>query len=499
MRFPSLYQLNTRVILHELGLQLGRPAALDDLPDAMLDEIAARGFSWVWPLGVWQTGSAGRAVSRKDVRLRGILQSQLPDLREEDISGSPFAITAYEVHRDFGGDPALEVLRERLRSRGMKLLLDFVPNHVGPDHQWVYERPEYLIHGSPDDLAHEPQNYVRMSTRLGPRILAYGRDPYFDGWPDTIQLNYRHAGLREAQINVLGGIAERCDGVRCDMAMLLEPAVIARTWGERARPVDGSPAKDAPFWPEALAAVRRRRPEFQLVAEVYWDLEWALQQEGFDFTYDKRLYDRLHDGKARPVREHLMADPAFANRCLRFLENHDEPRAAATFPFPMHQAAAVVAFFAPGMRFFHEGQLDGRQSFVSMHLGRRPVEPADPEVRAFYGRLLTVLARPEVHEGRWQLERCRPAWQGNATDDQFIVSSWRQGERVLLAAVNYGPSQAQSYVTPALPDLAGRRWLLRDLMSEARYERDGDELASSGLYLDLAPWGYHVFALQPAA
>jgi hypothetical protein len=499
MRFPSLYQINTRVVLQEIGVRLGRPAVLDDLPDATLDEIAARGFSWVWMLGVWQTGQAGRAVSRRDPRLLARLKIDLPDLREEDIVGSPFAISAYQVHRDFGGDAALARLRERLGKRGLKLLLDFVPNHIAPDHPWVQDHPEYLIQGSAEDLERQPQNYVRMNTRLGPRILAHGRDPYFDGWTDTIQLNYRHPGLREAQIGVLGSIADRCDGVRCDMAMLLEPSVIARTWGDRANPSDGSPAKDNPFWPEAVAAVRRRSASFLFVAEVYWDMEWTLQQEGFDFTYDKRLYDRLRDGHARPVREHLMADPSFSERCLRFLENHDEPRAAATFPPGMHQAAAVVAWFAPGMRFFHEGQLEGRKVFVSMHVGRRRAEPVDPEIRAFYLKLLEALAHREVHEGRWLLETCRPAWDGNPTNDQFIVGSWTQGQRYVLAVTNYGPTQAQCYVTPGLPDLAGRKWVLDDLMSDTRYQRDGDQLASQGLYLDLPPWGYHVFTVRPAS
>ena len=178
--------------------------------------------------------------------------------------------------------------------------------------------------------------------------MAFGRDPYFDGWADTFQLNYRHAGFREARIAELGAIADRCDGVRCDMAMLLQPAIIQRTWGDRSRPADGSPPKDNPFWPEAIAAIKRRHPGFTFAAEVYWDMEWELQQAGFDYTYDKRLYDRLVEGAATPVREHLMADPGFQERSLRFIENHDEPRAAATFSPEMHRAAATIALLARG-------------------------------------------------------------------------------------------------------------------------------------------------------
>jgi hypothetical protein len=497
MRAPTLYQVNTRVVLGERGLALGRAAGLDDLEDSFLDQAAARGFDWLWLLGVWQTGPAARDISRADAKLRAELRQQLPDLREEDIVGSPFAVQAYDVHRDFGGDEALARLRQRLARRGIKLLLDFVPNHVAPDHPWARQQPAYFVQGREQDLAREPQNYARVDGERGPVILAHGRDPNFDGWADTLQLNYRHAGLREAQRRELGRIADRCDGVRCDMAMLLQPSIIARTWGDRARPADGSPPKDDPFWPEAIATIRRRHPGFLFVAEVYWDMEWELQQAGFDHTYDKRLYDRLRAGPARPVREHLLADLGFQDHSLRFVENHDEPRAAATFQPPeRHQAAAMVTFMVPGLRLFHEGQLEGRRVRPSMHVGRRPREERDPALAAFYERLLACLRRPEAREGRWQQWQPRSAWDGNPTHDAFVICSWEAGDRRLLAVVNHGPVQAQCYVPVALAGLAGREVTLSDLMGSARYRRRGDELAGPGLYLDLPAWGHHLFELS---
>jgi hypothetical protein len=493
-RRPLLFQINTRILLAERGRALRRAATLDDVPDALLDEIAAQGFAWVWFLGVWTTGPAARAVSRARADWRAGFRKALPDLREEDITGSPFAIQAYDVAPEYGGDAALVRLRQRLARRGLRLLLDFVPNHVSPDHPWVRARPEYFIEGTPDDLAREPGNWLRLEGR----VLAHGRDPYFPGWPDTLQLNYLHPGLREAMRGELSRVAERCDGVRCDMAMLVLPDVFRRTWGDRALPRDGSAAADQPFWPEAIARVRARSPEFLFMAEVYWDLEWTLQQQGFDFTYDKRLYDRLHAGDARPVREHLLAAPEFQERSARFLENHDEPRAAAIFAPEQERAAAVITFLVPGLRFFHEGQLDGRKVHVSMHLGRRPDEPPDPALRAFHDRLLAILARREVHDGVWRLCPCRPAWHDNPTWDRFVVMAWERTESDrLLAVVNYGPTQAQCWTELPFARLGGKV-VLRDLLGEARYERDGAELASRGLYLDLPPWGRHAFAVEPA-
>jgi hypothetical protein len=231
------------------------------------------------------------------------------------------------------------------------------------------------------------------------------------------------------------------------------------------------------------------------LAEVYWDLEWELQQAGFDYTYDKRLYDRLSAHDAEGVRAHLRADLAFQTKSARFLENHDEPRAAAVFEEPIHRAAAVIAYLVPGLRFFHEGQFDGRKAHVSMHLGRRPVEPPSTSIRAFYDRLLAILRRPEVKSGDWRLCECRPAWNENPSHRQFVAMTWTLGDRRLLAVSNYGSSQAQCYLTLPWPSFSRSRVELVDRLGDARYERGSDELATRGLYLDMPSWGVHVFEL----
>jgi len=493
-RHPSLFQINTRVWLDELGAEHGRSATLEDVPDSALDEIVADGFDWAWLLGLWQTGEAGRQVSLHQPEWQPEYRELLPDFTPDDVCGSPFAISDYVVNRDFGGPRALERLRKRLAERGVKLMLDFVPNHTALDHPWVRERPEFYVHGTDADLASEPKNYVRVSTRLGARVLAHGRDPYFPGWPDTLQVNYRHAGFRRAMLGVLDGIAGQCDGVRCDMAMLILPDVIQRTWGDRARPADGSAPVDEAFWPGAIGHVRQRRPGFVFMAEAYWELEWTLQQQGFDYTYDKRFYDRLRAQDGAAVRGHLRADPEYQRRSARFLENHDEPRAAAVFPPAVHEAAAALAFLAPGLRFIHDGQVEGRRLRASNHLRRRAPEAIDHELQSYYDRLLMCMRRPEVRDGDWRLLDLGPAWEGNATWDEFVAFAWSGASGRLLVAANYGPTQGQCYVRLPDPGLAGRTIVLRDLMKPSTvYERDVNELAGRGLYLDLPAWGYHIF------
>ena len=483
-RYPALFQVNTRVRMAELSAALGRAATLDDVTEAEIDGWARDGFDLVWFLGVWQTGEAARRVSASNPEWLAEYKRILPDFRDSDVCGSCFAVRDYHVHKDFGGDDALARLRARLARRGLRLILDFVPNHVAPDHRWVDEHPGFFVEGTERQLAEQPQNYCRHDASGNSRILAYGRDPYFAGWPDTLQLNYGNPALHDALLGELGRIAGQCDGVRCDMAMLVLPDVFARTWGITA----------PDFWPRATSTVRRTVPGFLFMAEVYWDLEWTLQQQGFDYAYDKRLYDRLEHGPARPVREHLLAGLDFQDRLARFLENHDEPRAAATFEPEVHRAAAVITFLAPGLRFIHQGQREGKRLRIPVHLGRGPSEPVDGILAGFYEQLLANLKSPAFRDGHWQLAEVRPAWDGNGSWDAFVACTWTgPGKERRLVAVNYSAHSSQCFVTLPWQSLSDRTWRLEDGLGPAVYDRNGADLAARGLYLDLPAWGYHAF------
>lgn len=488
-KYPSLYQINTRVWLNELSQNLGRPATFDDISDIELDRLAKMGFDWIWLLSVWTTGDLGRKVSLENPTWQHEFKETLPNLSADDIGGSGFAIADYHVHPGLGGDVALKRLRTRLIKRGLKLMLDFVPNHMGPDHRWVSEHPTYFRSRTEDDLEREPQNYVRMHQKQGEKIFAYGRDPYFSGWPDTVQLDYSNPETAEAMKQELLRISNQCDGVRCDMAMLILPDIFERTWGRQAQP----------FWPHVIDEVRKQFPDFCFMAEVYWDMEWTLQQQGFDYAYDKRLYDRLRDGHTRLVREHFFADLSYQDKLVRFLENHDESRAADAFGLSMCQCAALITFLSPGLRFFHQGQFEGRMKRISPHLIRAPHEPLNTDLQDFYHELLDIIKQPLFRDGQWRMLECVPAWDENGSWDSFVAFAWESSGRRAIVTVNYAPHSSQCFVRLPFSDLSNQPVEFRDLLSVALFFRNGNELLSRGIYLDIPPWGYHVFEISASA
>jgi hypothetical protein len=228
------------------------------------------------------------------------------------------------------------------------------------------------------------------------------------------------------------------------------------------------------------------------MAEAYWDLEWELQQQGFDYCYDKRLYDRLEHDAAESVRLHLCADPAYQEKLVRFIENHDEPRAAAAFHPEKARVAAITVSTLQGARLFHEGQFEGRKVRLPVFLGRRPEETPDRDLPDFYRTLLRALRSADLREGDWRLCE-RTGWPDNASCMNLVAWCWRKDRTRHLIVVNLSGARSQAEVLLPWDDLAGRAWRLTDAFTGEVYERDGSQMHNPGLYVDLGPWGHHVF------
>jgi hypothetical protein len=482
-QYPTVYEINTWVWLEELGAKSGTNVDLSSVPPTEWDAIATYGFDAVWLMGVWDRSPAGIAIANRNPGLLEDFQRALPDFQKSDNVGSPYCIRQYLVAKRLGGPKALAVARKELASRGMKLLLDFVPNHVAPDHPWIGEHPEYFIQGSSKDAQNSPGSYIEVQDMF----LACGRDPYFPAWPDVVQLNAFQPELRQRVVETLTNVAGQCDGVRCDMAMLLLNNVFERTWGVRA---GLRPATE--YWDDVIPPVKRVNPDFLFIAEAYWDLEWELQQRGFDFCYDKRLYDRLEHESAESVRLHLCADLGYQQKLLRFLENHDEPRAASAFPGAKERAAAVVTSTLPGARMFHEGQFEGRKVRLPVFLGRRPDEPVDRDLFEFYGRLLKAVDAPMFRDGEWRLCE-RSGWPDNSSFLNLVAWCWSKGDARYLVIVNLSAGRSDGLVQVPWNEGAGKTWVFHDLLSDALYERDGSAMLSPGLYVELEAWGCNLF------
>jgi glycosidase len=444
------------------------------------------GVDAVWLMGVWQRSRAGRAVALAEALLLAGYRAALPDLRTSDVIGSPYCVRDYVVDERFGGPGGLAAAREQLAQRGVALILDYVPNHVAADHPWVTDRPGCFLAGSEEELAWHPEGFMRTAGG----VFAKGRDPYFAPWQDVLQLNAYAPVLRDAAARTVIAIGDQCDGLRCDMAMLMTNEVFARTWGERA-----GPAPEADYWPALIGAARHAHADLLFIAEVYWDMEWTLQQHGFDLCYDKRLYDRLHHDSPAALLDHLRADASYQDHLIRFIENHDEPRAAATFEAERGRAAAVVISTLPGARLYHDGQLDGHQIQLPVQLGRGPDEPADSDLRAFYERLLRAVGDAQLRHGDWRLCDCT-CWLDDEPHPQLVAWCWSSSPARHLVVVNLTPDPARGRVRLAWDDLAGRGWSLADRLSEDRFECSGDELASTGLRIVLEAWGSRFLALR---
>ncbi|MBI5074398.1 MAG: alpha-amylase [Nitrospirae bacterium] len=485
-----LYEINAAAWLHELSVQYGASLSAGEVPVHEWDKIAYRGFHYVWFMGIWKRSQAGKTYFREAEEYRSLYNAVLPGWTEKDIIGSPYSIAAYEPDPLIGTWEDIDRVRAELRKRGIGLILDFVPNHTGPDHPWVMDHPDYYIQGTEDDFRRAPAAFFSIQNDNKVFYIARGRDPYFAPWPDTAQLNYFNTEMRAALISELKNIAGHCDGVRCDMAMLILNEIFSKTWEQIGHNWVHKPDRKE-FWTE----VRDELPETLLMAEAYWDKEWTLQQLGFDYTYDKRLYDRIVSFSAPDIYLHLKADISFQNKMTRFIENHDEPRSADIFGGDRLMTATILFSTLPGMKLYQQGQLEGKKIKLPVQLRRVKTEEPDEDVRCFYEKLLAITKQSVFHDGEWQLKEVFPF--ADESFQNLIAFTWKSSLQTILVVVNLGWNLSQGRI-PLKDELAEEgNYLLIDGLNNQKYMRSGVDMATVGLHVILDGYKAHIFDLIP--
>lgn len=485
---PHLYEINAWSWLEELSAKAGRTLRLADVPDSEWDAIAQRGFDIVWLMGVWQRSAEARRLALEPVNTQSYAQA-LPGWKPEDVVGSPYSVPAYKPDPRVGTWRDVDSVRKKLRARNIGLFFDFVANHTALDHPWATKHPEFYVQGTKQDFERDPGSFYRVEIKKKSYFLALARDPYFPPWRDTLQLNHFHPGMREAHLEELATIARHCDGVRCDMAMLLLNDIFARDW---ARLLSDPEPPATEFWTDA----KKNAPNLILLAESYWGTEQRLLDLGFSFVYDKGMYDAVRDAKVSDVLGRLAAPVTTQSHFARFLENHDEARSAVTFGGPRLSALGTCMCTIPGMRFYQQGELQGRRIHLPIQLRRAVEEQPDPASVAFFEHILRVTKEDVFHTGDWSLVSVAP--EGDSTSGNLIAYEWRSATSWKMIVVNFSGGASQGRIHLGDRVTPSKEYVFWDQLNDVRYRRQGEELRNIGLFVRRDAFQAHLFDVAAA-
>ncbi|MCX6012663.1 MAG: alpha-amylase family glycosyl hydrolase [Chloroflexi bacterium] len=475
---PLLYEINTMPFLARLSVQNSKSLSLSNIPQEYWENLQEIGFDYLWLMGVWERSKVARNIALTDPQCCQVCAKALPNSGQNDIQGSPYAIYSYTLDSLLGNVDELKTLKTILNRIGLGLILDFVPNHIALDHPWTISHPEWFIEGTLTDIYKHPGMFFLTKNNI---YLAHGKDPYFPPWSDTVQLNYYSRDLQQALISELLKIADVADGVRCDMAMLALNDIFKGIWGEFLK--DKPPANE--FWAEAIPRVKEKNRNFIFIAEVYWNLEPKLLQLGFDYTYDKILYDKLHFSHASDIYNYLVHH-SFPDKSVGFIENHDEPRSITAFGKERSLAAAVVISTIPGLHLFYDGQLEGKQIKMPVQLSREPDEIYDEKVKMFYDKLLAVCKSPVFHKGTWAIDE--------SSNKDILTWHWQLGDEIKIVAINYSTESVNSSIK--IPFVKNHKITLSDELTGVKLNYEYS--ASHQIPLNFAPWQAFIFDVKQA-
>lgn len=497
---PLLYEISTRPFLYALaqsGVQAncGEYVCLGDVPESQWQQLKTDSVDIVWLMGVWELGEFGLKHDQAPSMMSGY-RSVLPDVQTADVIGSPYSVVNYTANTVIGGPSALAGVRKVLSSMGMKLMVDFVPNHLAVDSWLATSMPAAFV--QKPSSGSFPDNWW---IQRGSTTFAFGRDPYDGAWTDVIQLNYWNPDTVSAMTATLLSIASQADAIRCDMAMLPLNDVFSRVWGG-VMSAGGFNRPGQEFWSVAINAVREQHPGVILMGEAYNygftnpPEKQMLQNLGFDFVYDKTVLDDLKGNNLDTLRSYIGGQSqSFFEHTAHFVENHDEPRSAATLGGQQQAfAGSVVASTIPGLRLFYFGQFDGFSAKLDVHLRRATAQTPNSALHKQYTTLLAVLADPVFHSGSWTFistPESGTAWR---------LCAWRwtssDGSDKRLVVVNFSNTQAWGSIQVADAESRGGsdNITVTELLTNTPYQRSASTMRGAGLNVGVDPWRAQIFS-----
>lgn len=509
---------NAYVWMAQLSTEYGRVIQrLDEIPEETLDRLASRGFTALWLIGVWERSRASEKIKRW--------------MGDTDAVASAYSLDDYRISDRLGGDPAWDELSRRASERGIRLMTDMVPNHVGIDGRWVIEHPDWFI-GLPEspfpsyrftgaDLCEDERVgitiedgywdhsdaavvFKRVDYRTGSTHYIYhGNDGTSMPWNDTAQLDYRKEEVREAVIQTILHVARRSPMIRFDAAMTLTRENFRRLWFPEPGHGGDIPSRSAhamnredfdrmmprEFWREVVDRVAHEAPDTLLLAEAFWMLEgYFVRSLGMHRVYNSAFMNMLRDERndeyRRLIRETLEFDPRILSRYVNFMSNPDEETAVEGFgKGDKYFGICTLMATMPGLPMFGHGQVEGYAEKYGMEFHRpRWSEEVDRELLAAHHRLIFPLLRNRASFSGVESFRLydfeTPG--GEINENVFVYSNGHEFKRSLVVVNNsYGSSRGR--VRRAVPTRRMRGDAPGELIHPSLAE--GLQLDSSALFL----------------
>jgi glycosidase len=455
---------------------------IDTIPLSYWTDLVAKGYDSVWLLGVWNNEPAVLKGHKMASQYIHEYRSVLPDVVEEDIIDSCFAINDYSLHPMLGNLDALANLKKTLNSLGLRLILDFVPNHFHCYSEYVYTRPDMFIAESEEYFKqHSIDYYTPLDSDYR---VAHGRDPYTGSWSDTAQIDWSSHTAREVMSGILENIAQVCDGVRCDMAMLIVPHIFNKVWGKHMR---------VNWWKNTIQNIKSSHPDFVFIAECYWNTKQQLLESGFDYAYDKELYDILVQQDTKKLSYYLKTNSA-VNDSVIFLENHDENRSASIFSYEALTSASTLQYTLPGLQLIQEGQQEGWQTSLPVQIGRRPQEKTNTVLYNHYKKLQSITNDPVFVLG--DIEFFDPIQINDHTPSfqNLIMFKRTYKTKTFIVIINFTPHNSKAFM-PFTPEINEhlKTILFHDRLSDKEYAYARSLLLTHHLYIELKAWQSHIF------